>query len=150
MKMEIFWQKWLTVIGIIYAAFGLSITLLINTSAYSWLHESLNLLFFKNLSSPEIIKNIENFKSWIFTIMGALMILIGILLVFISENAIKRKEKWALWAILISTLSWFIFDEFVSIQYKVYTNAISNFIILLLIITPVLFLFKYNFKKKIN
>ena len=74
----------------------------------------------------ELPDNILQFKNWLFGIIGGTIVGFHLLVIMISENAFKQKEKWAYQAIWIALLLWFIIDSSIS----VYTGAIHNVIII--------------------
>jgi hypothetical protein len=76
------------------------------------------------------------FKSFAMSLLGALMAMWGILLFGIIRHAFANGELWAWNSILYSTISWFVIDEFFSIYYQVFANAIGNIPLLFLLIFP--------------
>lgn len=89
----------------------------------------------------------QHFRSFIYSLCGSIMILWGILMYFVVKNAVAKNEKWAIDALLISTLAWFPIDEFFSIKYEVWYNAIFNTPLFLSLIIPLVIL-RYQLKNK--
>lgn len=140
-----FQYNWLIINSILIIAIGLYIALLKSTSLFLF-DDLLNHYFWdKNYDFPE---GTIRFGNFLYSLMGAVMTVWGIIMYKLTKHAIKNKEKWAWDAILISILVWFPIDEFFSIYYKVYFNAIFNIIFLATLIIPLIGIKKYltNYK----
>lgn len=135
-----FWQKWLTYaniltigVGVIVAFFGNSIFLQVHNEY------TVNTFFNGVQLTPEIV----NFKNWLFGIAGGTIVGFHLLMVFISENAFKKRERWAYTAMWYGLLSWFVIDSSISIYYKaVYNVVLINLVALALIGLPLIFVRK--------
>jgi hypothetical protein len=90
--------------------------------------------------SPEVLA----FKNWLFGIIGGTIVGFHILMIMISENAFKNKEKWAYYALWLGLISWFIIDSCISAYYNAFHNIlIINIVALFLIALPLIMTRKY-------
>lgn len=128
-----FWQKWLTyanvftvIVGLLIAFAGNSLVFEIHNN-YTWD------IFFGGEFSPEVLQ----FKNWLFGVIGGTIVGFHVLMIMISENSFKRKEKWAYQAMWYGLLSWFVIDSSVSIYYQaIYNVVLINLFALVLIGIP--------------
>jgi len=129
-----FWQRWLTyanvltiIIGLLVAFAGNSIFLKIHNSYSSE-------LFF---SSDHINIDVLHYKNFLYGIIGGTIVGFHVLMVMISENAFKKREKWAYYAMWYGLLSWFIIDSSISFFYgAIFNIAMINLPALILIGLP--------------
>ena len=145
MKNFDFWQKWLTwanvaaiVVGIITAFAGNSIILAKH-------NELTQQVFLQGKTFPQDVLLLKN---WLFGIIGGTIVGFHILMIMISENAFRKKEKWAYYSICLGLLSWFIIDSGISIYYKAIHNLLIINIPALLIISLPLIMTRNEFKDK--
>lgn len=99
MKKFNFWVIWLKGVSIIFALFGVCLALFNQTSIFNILfNNQINPVFFENIIlTPELIY----FQQWIYGLLGATCVLVGILIFFVVDNAYKKMEHWAWNCILI-------------------------------------------------
>jgi hypothetical protein len=131
-----FWQKWLTYVNVMIIFLGIFIALFSNSVIFDLHNNGTKNVFFggKDLS-PEVL----NLKNWLFGIIGGTIVGFHLLMVFISEYAFKRKEKWAYWAFWFGLLSWFVIDSGISYLYGAIHNiVIINLVALILIGLPLI------------
>jgi len=121
-----FWQKWLTYANVITLIVGLLVAFAGNSFVFK-LHNNYTQNVF--LGGEELTGDLLQFKNWLFGIIGGTIVGFHLLMIFISENAFKKKEKWAYQAMLYSLLIWFVIDSSISI----YTGALYNVIIINLV-----------------
>lgn len=69
------------------------------------------------------------FKNWLFGIIGGTIMGFHLLMIAISENAFKKRERWAYQALWSGLLAWFMIDSSISIYY----GAVHNFVLINLI-----------------
>jgi len=139
-----FWQKCLTYANLMTMAVGLLVAFAGNSFVFD-LHNgySEEVFFGGEAFSPEVLR----LKNWLFGIIGGTIVGFHLLMVLISENAFKRKEPWAWWAMLLGLLSWFLIDSSISLFYGALHNVvIINLVALILIGLPLLMTHKH-FKK---
>jgi hypothetical protein len=75
-------------------------------------------------------------------VYSALAVAFGLSIVFVASNSFKRKEKWSWSCLAISIPAWFVVDTFFSVRAGVYTNAINNIVLFVLLVLPLLFTWK--------
>ena len=132
-----FWQKWLLLVGIYLAVFGLVLALFNQTYVMD--------LIFNNQISPvfwpikDIPEGVVPFQSWIYGVLGATVSGWGVFIAFLAHYPFKAREKWAWHCIASGIAIWFIFDTVISAYYQVMFNIIFNTILLFFIGLPLLF-----------
>lgn len=131
-----FWQKWLTYANVMTIVVGLLVAFAGNSIFFELHNESSAEVFFKsNEFEPEVLK----FKNWLFGIIGGTIVGFHVLMVFISENSFKRKERWAYWAMWAAMISWFLIDSGISYYYGAIHNImLINLVALVLIGLPLI------------
>lgn len=121
-----FWQKWLTLANIMTLVVGLILAFAGNSFVFK-IHNSYTQNVFFN--GEAITGDMLQFKNWMFGIIGGTIVGFHTLMIFISENAFKKKEKWAYRAMVFALLFWFFIDSGISI----YTGALYNVVIINLV-----------------
>ncbi|MEL7219753.1 MAG: hypothetical protein AAGJ93_00460 [Bacteroidota bacterium] len=129
-----FWQKWLTYANVMTIVVGLLVAFAGNSLFFDIHNDYTSEVFFGATTlSPEVMR----LKNWLFGIIGGTIAGFHILMVFIAENAFKRKESWAYRAMWAGMLSWFCIDSGISIYYGAIHNVVLiNLVALLLIGLP--------------
>jgi len=102
---------------------------------------SLDVFFGLDEFHPEVLQ----FKNWLFGIIGGTIIGFHVLMLMISEHALKQKEKWAYKACWYGLLSWFIIDSGLSFYYGAIHNIILINLIALFILGLPLLMMKKDF-----
>jgi len=129
-----FWQKWLTWANVLTLGVGLLVAFAGNSILFEIHNEYSRDLFFQG---KELEGDLLYFKNWLFGIIGATIVGFHALMIMISENAFKRREKWSYWALWLGLLSWFIIDSGISVYYgAVYNLVLINLFALFLIGLP--------------
>lgn len=130
----LFWQKWLTWANVLTIIVGLLVAFAGNSMVFL-LHNGYTIdVFFQGTAFPPDVLALKN---WLFGIIGGTIVGFHALMIFISEYAFKRKEKWAYWAMWTGLLSWFVIDSSISLYYRAIHNIILiNLVALLLIGLP--------------
>ena len=138
MKRFHFWVTWLKGVSIVFGIFGLALALFNQTSFFNVLfNDHINPVFFEaNTLSEEFF----HFQQWIYGVLGATCVLVSLLVFFIIENSLKKRERWGWTAILIGIVAWFIIDESISLYFSVYFNACVNMGLLIAFGLPLLFI----------
>lgn len=135
------WVVWLNIVCIIFVLFGLSLALFNQTSFFNFLfNNNINPVFWGDM---ELSSEILHFQQWVYGVMGATCAGWGIIIYFIVNNAFKKKEIWAWNSILVGIIMWFVFDESISLYFKVYFNAIFNVALIISIFLPLIFTRRY-------
>ena len=86
------------------------------------------------------------FQRWIYGLLGATCLLVGIVFFFVVTYAFAKRERWAWNCLLFGLSAWFIIDTPVSLYFQVYFNVAFNTVLLLAILLPLL-LTKKDFPK---
>jgi hypothetical protein len=133
-KNFLFWQKWLTYANAMIIVVGILVAFAGNSFFFELHNAYTKEVFFNgNEFTPEVLR----LKNWLFGIIGGTIVGFHILMVMISENAFKKKEKWAYNAMWLGLLSWFCIDSFISVYYGAFYNVwIINLVALLVIGLP--------------
>jgi hypothetical protein len=84
--------------------------------------------------------DIQDLQAWMIAIIGSVTAGWGITLLYMIIVPLKRKEKWAWNAIMISMLVWFSIDTFISSYYGARFNVVINIAFALQFVAPLLFL----------
>ena len=116
-----FWQKWLTysnifavVIGLVVAFAGNSLILKIHNNFTSQIY----------FEGGTIHGDMLLMKNWLFGVIGGTIVGFHLLMIMISENAFKEKEKWAYHALWIGMISWFLIDSSLSFYFGAWYNVL--------------------------
>jgi hypothetical protein len=136
-----FWQKWLLVVSILIIAFGLGLAVLNRTPIFFTLFDRpINPIFWNSGGLPS---GVNEFQGWVYGVLGSTMAGWGIFFAYITHIPFKRRERWTWNCLLIGMLVWYIADTAISLRYNVIFNALFNTVILLLVILPLIFTYKY-------
>ncbi len=139
----IFWQKWLTWANLLTVVVGLLVTFAGNSIFFDVHNAYTQEVFFEGNAIQE---DVSILKNWLFGIIGATIVGFHILMIMISENAFKQKEKWAYKALWGGLLSWFVIDSGISFYYGAIHNIVLiNLVALVLIGLPLLMTWKAFF-----
>ena len=132
----LFWQKWLTWANVLTLFVGLLVAFAGNSFVFELHNAYTREVFFEG---NEITGNMLEFKNWLFGIIGGTIVGFHLLMILISENAFKRKEKWAFQAMWMGLVSWFIIDSSISVYYGALHNLVLiNIVALILIGLPLI------------
>jgi hypothetical protein len=130
-----FWQRWLFVVGVLISVFGVLMALLSGTPIFDLFNRQIDPAFWGN--NP-VEANARTFQQWLYGVWGATIAGWGIFLAFIAHYPFRHKERWA-WNCLVAGLTvWFILDTSLSINYRVYFNALFNTVLIILVALPLL------------
>ena len=125
---------WLKIVSILFAVFGTVIALFNQTKIFQiTINNQINPVFWTHseLSSEALL-----FQRWIYGLLGATCLLVGILIFFIVKNAFAKKEKWAWYCLLIGVAAWFMVDTPVSFYFQVHFNVVFNVVLLSATLIP--------------
>jgi len=140
MKSFSFWQRWLLIVGIGVSAFGIMMALSSGTSLFDLFNRQIDPAFW---GAGSVDHGAKEFQKWVYGVWGATIASWGIFLVFIAHYSFSKKEKWAWNCLVLGLLVWFVLDTFISLNYKVYFNAVFNTGLLILAGLPIVFTRKY-------
>jgi hypothetical protein len=66
------------------------------------------------------------YRGWIAALLGGTMVSYAWAMLFIAAVPLRRRERWAGWAIAIATLNWFAIDTALSAAHGVWINVAFN------------------------
>ncbi len=137
----IFWQQWLLWSSLLFAAFGIVFAIYGNNPLFAPYNKAvLNIFGFTNNPASEA----NEFRAFIWGPLGATIACCYILLAFIAWGPFRRKESWALIAIIVAFGIWVILDSSACIYYKVYFQIyLINAFSILVKALPIIFTWKY-------
>ena len=135
-----FWQRWLFVVGILIAVFGILMTFLGGTSLFDVFNRQIDPVFW---GSNVVEESARGFQGWIYGVWGATIAGWGIFVAFIAHYPFRNRERWAWNCLVAGILVWFVLDTSLSIFHKVYFNAAFNTALLLLAMLPIILTRKY-------
>lgn len=141
-----FWQKWLTWANVLVIGIGFLVAFAGN-SIFFEIHNHETAKAFYN--SEALDSETLLLKNWLFGIIGGTIVGFHLLMVFISENAFKNKEKWSYYALWAAMIFWFVIDSSLSIYYGASHNVILiNLPGLIMVCIPLVFTRKTFFNKQ--
>lgn len=141
-----FWQKWLTYANVMTVMVGLLVAFFGNSFFFEIHNIGTQNVFFEG---QPLSNEVLALKNWLFGIIGGTIVGFHILMIFIAENAFKKREKWAYYAMWMGLLSWFLIDTGISIFYDAWHNVwFINVVALILIGLPLMATSKHFFLKK--
>ena len=136
-----FWQKWLTWANVMTLVVGLLVAFAGNSFVFDLHNNYTNEVFFQG---QKMSGDLLLFKNWLFGIIGGTIVGFHTLAIMISENAFKKREKWAYYALWIALLAWFVIDSSISVLTGAIHNVlIINLVALILIGLPLIMTRKY-------
>lgn len=132
----LFWQKLLTWANVLTLGVGLLVAFAGNSIFFKMHNEYTKEIFFQE---TPLEGSLLFFKNWMFGIIGGTIVGFHFLMIMISENAFKKKEKWAYQALWGGLMFWFIIDSSISIYYGAIHNLVMiNLVALILIGIPLI------------
>jgi len=135
-----FWQKCFTWGNVIAILIGLLVAFAGN-SFFLELHNqgTRQLITNGDAFTPELIQ----LKNFLFGIIGGTIVGFHVILIFISENSLKNKEKWAWQACVAGLVCWFFIDSGCSFFYKAYHNLfLINIPAIIMLMIPLILIRK--------
>ena len=131
-----FWQRWLFVVGIGIAGFGILMAVLSGSTIFNLFNRQIDPAFW---GSEPPLASFKPFQYWIYGVWGATIAGWGVFLAFIAHFPFRHKDKWAWNCLILGLLLWFVLDTMLSVFYKVYFNAGFNTALLILAGLPMVF-----------
>ena len=129
-----FWQKWLLVVSVAIAGFGVLLACLSGTPLFDLFSRQIDPVFW-GPGTP--LQGLGPFQNWIYGLWGATIAGWGIFLTFIVHYPFRHKEKWAWNCLVLGLAVWFLLDTGLSLIYRVYFNVGFNTALLILAGLPV-------------
>lgn len=131
-----FWQRWLLVVGLVIAVFGIVMALTSGTPLFDVFNRQIDPAFW---GADPLLENTKRFQQWIYGVWGATIAGWGVFVTFIARTPFAKKERWAWNCIVLGLLTWFVLDTALSFVYQVYFNVAFNAGLLVLAILPMVF-----------
>jgi hypothetical protein len=129
-----FWQKWLLAVCAIVIVFGLVMALLSWTPLFSVFNDLVDDVFWPG-GEPA---GLNQYRLWVYGMLGATMAGWGILLACVVLNPFARREKWSRDAVASGLAVWFAVDTFISAYTGAYFNVGVNVLLIVLAGIPLL------------
>ena len=129
-----FWQRWLVVVGIAIAVFGILLAVLSGTPLFDLFNRQIDPAFW---GADAVGDSARRFQQWIYGAWGATVAGWGIFVAFIASYPFAKKERWAWNCMVLGLLTWFVLDTILSLFYRVYFNVALNAGLLVLTMLPV-------------
>lgn len=140
-----FWRKWLTYANVMAVAIGALAAFAGNSFVFEMHNDYTKEVFFNATEfDPDVLK----LKNWLFGVIGGTIVGFHILMIMISENAFKKKERWAYNALWFGLLSWFCIDSGISIYFGAVHNVIIINLVALVLIGLPLVVTRKEFKSR--
>ena len=135
----LFWQRWLLVVGIVVAGFGVLMALLSGTPLFDLFNRQIDPAFW---GANAVDGAARQFQQWVYSVWGATIAGWGIILAYVARYPFSRKERWARNALAFGLLVWYVLDTSLSVIHSVYFNVVFNTSLLILVMLPVVFTWK--------
>lgn len=135
-----FWLRWLQAGMILFVVFGISFALLGTTGLFSPYVAPVVSAFWPG---GEIPAESRDFAILCFGIMGALSAAFGELGWFVARYAVARRERWALAALLLSLVLWYVLDGAVSFYAGASLNVVFNTVFFIVVLVPLIGLWSH-------
>ncbi len=130
-----FWQKWLFILGLLITVFGAGLSLLGGTP-FQGPNSPIDTVFW---GIERTANSVVDFQQWIYGVLGATMAGWGVFTAFIAFYPFKKRERWAWNCLIAGLLLWYVLDTAVSLNFKVYFNAVFNTVLMALGLLPLAF-----------
>jgi hypothetical protein len=131
-----FWQRWLLIVGLIIAVFGIVMALVSGTPLFDLFNRQIDPAFWGTNAVSDATKQ---FQQWIYGVWGATIAGWGVFVTYIARYPFNKKERWAWNCLVLGLLVWFVLDTSLSAFYKVYFNVAFNTVLLILAMLPIVF-----------
>lgn len=112
--------------------FGLALAALGNTPLFALLNDPVNEAMWGGLPPEEGVA----MRGFDYGMLGATMAGWGLTLWFVVAIPFRQRHVWAWNAVLFSVLLWFVVNTAVSTYYGIWSNAVFNTFILVLMVVP--------------
>jgi hypothetical protein len=140
MKEFSFWQIWLFAVGALLTVFGIVMAFFSGTAVFELFNSQVDPVFWR---TEDIADNARRFQQWIYGVLGATVAGWGVFVTFVAHYPFRKKEKWSWDCLVVGLLLWYLTDTAISLNFKVYFNAVFNTVLLVLVMLPVIFTRRY-------
>ena len=134
-----FWPGWLAVVALTMSAFGVLMVLSGPDGLLGGLTASAETAFWPDGQTPG---GLAEFRRWMYGVWGATVAGFGLLAAFLAGQAYLRRERWARNALAGSVAVWYVLDTGVSLQGRVWINAVFNTVVLAAFAVGLIFTWK--------
>jgi hypothetical protein len=134
-----FWRYWLLAVSAFIVTFGLIMAVLNATIVFSFFNAQINPVFWGLNPVP---MPAQAFQAWVYGAWGATVMGWGITMVFVAWFPFGLRQRWAWFCVLVSVVFWYLLDTGVSLWFGVIINVLLNSIILVLVLIPLVFIWK--------
>jgi hypothetical protein len=136
----LFWQRWLYVSSLLFAAFGVAFAFFGNRFPLSLYNRMVAQALW---GTGEFPQDAERFRAFFYGPMGATIACCYILLAFIARHPFQAREPWARNAILAAFGVWVVIDSALCIRFGAYPQVyIINAFSIAVKALPLLFTWK--------
>lgn len=88
-----FWVSWLKIVSAVFALFGLVLACFNQTTIFQMAFSNqIDSVFW---GREELASEILSYQSWIYGLLGATCVMVGILIFCIVKHSFAKREKWA-------------------------------------------------------
>lgn len=140
MKEFSFWQRWLFAVGALLTVFGIVMAFFSGTAVFELFNSQVDPVFWR---TEDIADNARRFQQWIYGVLGATVAGWGVFVTFVAHYPFRKKEKWSWDCLVVGLLLWYLTHTAISLNFKVYFNAVFNTVLLVLVMLPVIFTRRY-------
>ena len=112
---------------------GYSVALAIDTPLWDWHQERVGLALWGEADYPA---EADAYRQWMSALLGGTISCWAVAMIWIVAIPMRRRESWAWWAIITSTLVWFSIDTAISALHGVGINVFFNVMALSMIAIP--------------
>ncbi|MBN2176067.1 MAG: hypothetical protein JW722_00240 [Demequinaceae bacterium] len=131
-----FWASWLVTVAGVATAFGAFIALGNQTPAFDVIDGWFNTPFWGDVDPDAMV---ADFQSWAYSVMGAAMLGLAVLIGGVAHVAIRRGERWGWWTVAGAIGGWYALDTGASALGGVWPNVVFNSVFFLAIVVPLWF-----------
>ncbi len=128
-----FWQRWLLIVSVSMAAFGVMMALMSGTALFAPFNSQIDPAFW---GTGAVDAAARQFQQWLYGVWGATIAGMGMLAAFIAHHPFRNKERWAWQSLAAGVAVWFALDTLLSLIHRVYFNAAFNVAVLILVMLP--------------
>ena len=134
-----FWDRWLLIVAVLMAAFGLSMAVFNQTRLFDAFRQEIDRVFWPDRILPT---GVADFQEWVYSAWGATVAGLGVFAAYVAGHAFARRQRWARDCILVGLLVWYVPDTAASLLSHLAFNAIFNTVVLAFALLPVIALWR--------
>jgi len=134
-KRPLFWNRWLLIVAIVMAAFGLFLAAFNQTRLLDAFRQEIGRVFWPEGVLPS---GVAAFQEWVYSAWGATVAGLGVFAAYVARHGFASRQRWARDCILMGLLVWYIPDMVASLIAHLSFNAIFNTVVLVFAFLPVI------------